>query len=823
MNTHQKGLRRPEPRAKLGRLILIGHITHSTALLLESWLQRTAYSHVNCHVIDTSPRADFSDAIKRLKLSYPSSNQVSIEHVQGTDEKICEALLKMVREVGRGVDPIEIVVQVPAGGLPEVTAACRQIASRWFRGSTRKRRPWAYSALIKQPLGGSYFGRQLVSFNQYQSSDINDIPTYESVSLERLRNCLVSRHYPRRPSVLLAGEASESSVFLARLLRLSASWLSVAQLTDDHAALNEYRQDGTEQHLVFGKEDFFKAVIAQRSLNNSTWILPSINHSLTRQVFLEYGLRSRRMRLPEVVLSWTASAAGQLVPLWVTRPLAQCSRALPRFSCYEPSPELEHARRLWESDHAKVVALVGRTGTGKTALVQHLLEQTSLTTNDEEPAAIGNSGNKADGIFVWDFYAEPFPETFLKSFATYLNPERKVTPALAQCLPEIRTAVNRRNLRRIILVLDGLEAIQRVQHDEATEGKQQDQPVFELLSEIGSGALPVIAFITARSIPGALAQRIGDGYIQIDVGQLPLASARNLLRTSGGISSDDNDLTQLAEAFQRHPLTLYHGGRFLQDFCAGDLNALTPIHDAGAAENRLTNDFESWNVNFNHLFARYQQHLPEGDVAVLKCLAIAGQPLSAGEFRQIFAESDENVSANSLGPVALDEIESRFNALHGRRLVGIHRCGKTNRYATLPALTEYFANSSTAEVQTICLQARSYFERQLVALEEADYDSTDGCVRTDGAARSRRVPIGARNDTRSTNPMVLDLIERIINHTVRGGQIDEAWQYYELQLGDEYLEMIGESSRARRIKSSLTSFPENFENGTDSANRNKQI
>lgn len=809
MKINQRSLPPRGLMPRSAKLILIGHASESIYLILRAWMDRHAHARVRCFVLDTSADGELERLIYRLNLEGSELVDLVVQRVPSTDDGICAALLRLLRNTDRGAEPGEVVVQVPSGNFPEVTAACRQLATKWFRGHEPKRNPsvWAYAPLPESLLPSEYFATRSSSESANRKEALSGAKetSLRSTSLNRLRSCLIARQYPRRASLLLAGTKAESTYFLAQLLKLSSSWFSVVHMSEDRDRLSEYWNDRMKPDLVLTDAGSFRFLITGHDAGESIWVIAAENHELARNAFKEFCRVPMRKRLPEVVVSWTSETADEVVPLWVTRPLDRCQQSLPPTTSFEPRPEFEEARTLWEAGDSKVIGLIGYGGTGKTALIQHLIERVTLTKYLVEPEPRAGGSSKADGVFVWDFYAEPFPETFLRSFAAYLSPESKSTCQPGECLDRIRGAINRRNLRRVLLVMDGLEVIQRLRPDNPATGNVQDELVWNLLCEIGSGFLPIVAFITTRITPVALAQRLGDGYVQINVGKLPLANALNLLR-AGGVLADDETLTIEAERLGRHAMTLHHAGRFVMDFHDGNFAALETLP---LVETKLQPSFleevDEINRGFLRLFTRYEEHLPEEDVAVLKRLAIVGQPLTTREFAQIFLESDNDHLANLPGPVSLGEIQSRFEALRRRNLVGVHSRGRTLRYATHPLLSHYFAHGFAAEVEPLSLKTRDYFERQLICFEEngSGFNSVD--FTTQGAFRSRRAAVGRRGQAyRSGNPVILDLLERIIFYTIRGGRKDEARRYYELRLGDEYLEMIGEGSRAERINNWLS-------------------
>jgi len=782
------------------RLILVGNLSEHFSLLMKAWLDRRRRQNIRCFVVDTSPDGAVQRAASQLPIPESARSDFSVLHTVGTDDDTCNALSRLLRNSDRGAQASEVILQLTSDRFPEVDTACKHLATRWFRGKgPRTQLSWAYYSL---PLGLAEPSSNLIrkSPEHEHSVQANDGDSqFLSTSLEHLRNCLVTRKYPRRPSILLIGNAKESIFFLSELLQLS-SWISFVQVAEPDADLEECWTRAEQPDLVFSDESSFKFLVARRACTNSVWVLATNDHQRTSRAVSHFVDPATRPGFPEVIVSWTRETADEVTPLWVTRPLARNMLTLPSADFYEPPPELKQVREQWQTGASKIVVLVGYGGVGKTVLAQHLVESINLTAskvNSDEPKS---DMATADALFVWDFYAEPFSETFLRSFTKYLDPESKVELHLDECLPRIRNAIISRNLRRVLLVMDGLEAIQRVRGDANNEGEIQDGRIRDLLIEIGLGFLPIVALITTRLKPAALQDRVGQGLVQIELGPLPLHSAQNLLRASGGFAASEN-LTPLAERFRRHAMSLYHAGRVISDFHNGDLTAANRLPRVEVTlKQSNVKEIDQLNRGFIELFAHYEEYLSTPDRAILQRLALVG-PMSTRQFTEIFAESKQKQQAGPLAGLRLGEIHSRFESLTERRLLDVHISADDRRYATHPTLSYYFGNTFAAEIEALSIGARDYYERQLAAHEAADQSSTHANIRTDGAVRARRAAVGPRDNQvyRPISPILLDLFERIIKHTILSGRTEEARLYYHQRLGDQYLESIGEGDRARRV------------------------
>jgi len=106
-----------------------------------------------------------------------------------------------------------------------------------------------------------------------------------------------------------------------------------------------------------------------------------------------------------------------------TRPLGtRVTGALPRAGRFHDRPQLEQLRAFWQSKTpARVAAVVGMGGAGKTALVRRFLEELpgagfeapDVTPRDDLPCP--------QGVFAWSFYDQPDIEVFFAALCEYLT------------------------------------------------------------------------------------------------------------------------------------------------------------------------------------------------------------------------------------------------------------------------------------------------------------------------------------------------------------------------------------------------------------------
>jgi hypothetical protein len=416
----------------------------------------------------------------------------------------------------------------------------------------------------------------------------------------------------------------------------------------------------------------------------------------------------------------------------------------------------------------------------------------------------------ADALFAWDFYANPFPEAFLWNFASYFNPTYKGPVIGEQCLELIRQGIKERGLRRVVLILDGLETLQRSLTDRTSVGELLFPFMSELLRSVSRGEVPLFVIITSRLEPVELLGHRGVEFIQ--VGALEPDSACAMLRACE-VNGDDARLATIADRFALHALTIYHLGRLIGDFYNGDAAATDklPIVER-QFQHTGVKEVDDINRRFIELFAHYEEVLSAPERGVLERVAALGRPISISEFREIFLKPDLTDLAGPLALLTPGGFEDQFASLHARHLLTIYtEPGQPPRYFTHPMLSDYFADAFTADYESFNQGAIEYLKRQLLpgqASNEASKSSirTRGVVRIRRELRTRGVTSGPDDPKAgyATEERTLDLLEQIILHTVRAGHIQEARFFYEKRMGgDEHLEEINQQHRARRINALL--------------------
>jgi tetratricopeptide (TPR) repeat protein len=274
-------------------------------------------------------------------------------------------------------------------------------------------------------------------------------------------------------------------------------------------------------------------------------------------------------------------------------------------------PELEELHHLWRGGHRGVVGLVGLGGAGKTAVAARFLDDLQHA-NDHPPPC---------GLLVWSFYQEPDAGLFLQTAHDYFSAS-SATPARGMGLLHLlREALSAGGAH--LLVLDGLERVQRQNGDaEARHGQIDDPLLKRLLVWLAEGIGQTMVLITSRFPLTDLEAHHGGGYRAVDVGGLSSPAAVALLRARG-VWGEDVVLMRLVENYGAHALTLDHLGGLIGQFLDGDPSR-APEAPALASPGGDRQAFR-----LARLLRSYEEHLPSAELALLCRLCLLRRSVTA--------------------------------------------------------------------------------------------------------------------------------------------------------------------------------------------------
>ncbi len=305
---------------------------------------------------------------------------------------------------------------------------------------------------------------------------------------------------------------------------------------------------------------------------------------------------------------------------------------------------LAELRERWNSGMRGVVALVGLGGAGKTALAARFLED--LLNANVQP--------RPRSLFVWSFYQEPDAGRFLQRLYEYVAADRAPDESARGMglLHLICAALSPPPLERIVtasppqasslesigphlLVLDGLERVQKTSSSGFSFGQVEDPLLRALLIRIAEGVVGnTAALVTSRFPLTDLqhSQNLSDwcpGCWQIEIGGLDQDAAMSLLRQRG-VKGDESALFKLVESYGAHALTLDHLGGLIGAFLDGDPGRAPEV---GAL---ATPEGDRQALRLTRLLRAYEKHLPPAELALLRRLCLVRRSMSVEQIEQLF-------------------------------------------------------------------------------------------------------------------------------------------------------------------------------------------
>jgi hypothetical protein len=279
--------------------------------------------------------------------------------------------------------------------------------------------------------------------------------------------------------------------------------------------------------------------------------------------------------------------------------------------------ELAQLHGLWRAGFRGVLALVGLGGAGKTAVAARFLD----TLLGPDP------GLRPHGLLVWSFYQQPDAGLFLQEAYDYFTGAAAAPARGAGLLHLLRDRLASGGPH--LLVLDGLERVQRAEADSGSYGQIEDPLLRGLLTRVAEGTGRTAVLVTSRFPLTDLAPFRGKGYVDLSVGGLSGPAALDLLRARG-VYGDDAQLERLIASYGAHALTLDHLGGLIGQFLGGDpvrAPELATLPPAGG---------DRQGQRLARLLRAYEKHLPAAELALLCRLCLLRRSATAEQLQTLF-------------------------------------------------------------------------------------------------------------------------------------------------------------------------------------------
>lgn len=182
--------------------------------------------------------------------------------------------------------------------------------------------------------------------------------------------------------------------------------------------------------------------------------------------------------------------------------------------------DLEHSlSSSWSGNRARVIALVGFGGQGKSALVRHWLD--SLFSDSQ--------GAKPDSVFWWNFGSVNSIEAFLAAALTFVARGKIDVHKFSNAGSQAEVLGAMLGSERFLFVLDGLEEAQYEEGDQS--GLFRRDELRRLLQHFAHPSHNSVCVVTTRlSVLDLLDYTT---VVELEVGSLSISEGRALLQSSG--------------------------------------------------------------------------------------------------------------------------------------------------------------------------------------------------------------------------------------------------------------------------------------------------
>jgi len=351
----------------------------------------------------------------------------------------------------------------------------------------------------------------------------------------------------------------------------------------------------------------------------------------------------------------------------------------PRFAHAQPSEmhwanrerELESLTKFWHNEQIRVVGLIGWGGVGKSTLARRWYDE--IYKQDVVP----------DGFFWWSFYYQASLDEFLETALTYLT-DGKFKPSEVLS-PWVRAQhfISLLSCGKFIIVLDGLEVMQKAAETDDDFGRLEDRAFRSLLEMcVDPGLHRSFILVTSRFPLTDLKPFEDFSYREMRVDCFSGQDGAEYLKRRG-VKGNTRDLCSLSNEYGGHALSLSLLAGYLTEYFDGQSQHAEKIPFLATQED----------TRVNQILQAYNSRLADSQKAFMQLLSAFRRPAAHDIIEAIIHQ--EGIAKHNLFATL-----SRLNSFELRRLAkNLEKRGLISSeqdysgkwcYTTHPIIREYF-------------------------------------------------------------------------------------------------------------------------------------
>ncbi|MBD3354298.1 MAG: CHAT domain-containing protein [Candidatus Lokiarchaeota archaeon] len=390
--------------------------------------------------------------------------------------------------------------------------------------------------------------------------------------------------------------------------------------------------------------------------------------------------------------------------IFAVRPLL-ASLPIPPVFCHARPPETFWANRkreldlltqLWRDENTRVVGLIGWGGVGKSTLARRWFDE--FSDRRIEP----------DGFFWWSFYYQPSLDQFLEAILSYLTNGKFRTSKISSPWARIQQFAALLAAGKFIIVLDGLEVMQKTENANDDFGRLEDRAFRNLLELCADPKLhQSFVLITSRVPLADIRPLDGISYRSLQVDYFSDSDGAEYLRQRG-IKGDTKNLCQLSREYGGHALSLSLLAGYLNEYFDGQSQNASEIPPLATSEE----------TKVNQILKAYDARLTDVQRAAILMLSAFRRPVAHKTFESVAFQQkllETNPLLESLSTVNPFGLRSILRNLEQRGLIIRESHPQDGLQYTLhPIIREYFYDQISINPslkRQVNLQLREFFSQ----------------------------------------------------------------------------------------------------------------